>query len=138
MDRAAFRAKVCFSAPPLPPGVIYAAPRPGVKQTDQEGGPRLGRPDREERRKGREEGRKGQGGGKDGKKGRREGWPRRKEGGAARRIEGEEMREGRARKRENGKEEGRIGREEGTREEERAFPTHSVHLRVAPPPSSLN
>lgn len=72
VDRAASRARVCFSAPVPPPGVIYAAPRPGVKQTDQEGGPRLGRPETEERRKGREEGRKRQGGGKDGKeKGRR-------------------------------------------------------------------
>lgn len=44
--------------------MIYAAPRPGVKQTDQEGGPDL------DSRTGRREGRAG--GGKDGKeKGRR-------------------------------------------------------------------
>lgn len=85
VDRAASRARVCFSAPAPPPSVIYAAPRPGVKQTDQEGGPGLdGRRGRREGRAGRreewdrEEGRmaRRREGGKDGQGGRKEGQQR--------------------------------------------------------------
>lgn len=98
MDRAASKGRVSFSSSVLPSGVIYAAPRPGVKQTDQEGGP-LARNGKTRKREGKEWW--------------REEKPRRKEGEGGRREWGGRGKGRMGRVAEKGQGGGKEGHEEG-------------------------